>query len=75
MVYQINFMDICSIYLFYSRSEVTDNSLLINAEVYFPKVVSEGSYKGDSSFGDYQIKSRGIFNVTMCKLIFINAKY
>ncbi|XP_026465613.1 uncharacterized protein LOC113368282 [Ctenocephalides felis] len=47
------------------KSEVTDNSLLINAEVYFPKVLSEGSYKGDSSFGDYQIKSRGIFNVTM----------
>lgn len=54
------------------RSNLTENSLDLELDVRFPKVFMEGNYKGEGRFNEYKVKSRGFFNVTYSKLLFIN---
>lgn len=49
------------------RSNLTDTSLDLELDIRFPKVLMDGSYKGEGRINDYKLKSRGSFNVTCSK--------
>ncbi|XP_055598035.1 putative beta-carotene-binding protein [Uranotaenia lowii] len=46
------------------RATADDNSLQMEVDVLFPKVVSEGKYKGEGRFNAIKVVSKGYFNVT-----------
>lgn len=49
------------------RSNLTETTLDLDLDVRFPKVYMEGNYKGSGRFNEYNVKSKGFFNVTYSK--------
>lgn len=46
------------------RASADDGSFRMEVDVYFPKVVTEGKYKGEGRFNAIKLVSKGYFNVT-----------
>lgn len=46
------------------RSILMNKSLELELDVKFPRVLMDGSYKGEGRINDYKLKSSGTFNMT-----------
>lgn len=51
------------------KSNITDDTMSITAEVMFPKLFSTGDYTADMSFNAFKLASKGQYNVTMKDVI------
>lgn len=47
------------------KSEFTDDTMAIQAELFFPKVFATGNYQSNMSFNAFRIESKGQYNITM----------
>lgn len=67
LTYKLRIIPKCVWFFFYFRTEISDNGMSIEIDSYYPRIVIEGSYKGEGSFNDYKLNARGYFNVTFSK--------
>lgn len=47
------------------KSNITDDTMSITAEVQFPKLFSTGDYTADMALNAFKLESKGQYNVTM----------
>lgn len=49
------------------RSKISDESLRVDLDVFFPKLITEADFKGRSTFNEMKVKSEGHVKVNICK--------
>lgn len=54
------------------RAAADDDSFAMEVDVQFPKLITEGKYKGEGRFNAIKVVSKGYFNVTTSMLRFEN---
>lgn len=51
------------------RATADDDTFQLEVDVRFPKLISEGKFKGEGRFNAIKIVSKGFFNITFSKKI------
>lgn len=55
------------------RSKVNDQSLRLEMDVFFPKLITEADFKGRSTFNQVKVKSEGHAKVHICEYCLYDA--
>lgn len=53
--------------MIYCRAKLTDDTMDMELDVFFPKMIIEGDFKIDGNLGNFPFSGRGPWNVTICK--------
>lgn len=49
------------------RSEITDDTMKLDVDIFIPRIFIEGNYKGNGQLNTLRLESKGLFNVSMSK--------
>lgn len=49
------------------RTKISGESMLLEGEVTFPKLVIQSKYKGEGRYADFVLNARGNITIAMCK--------